>query len=340
MAEKNGQVGEPSPEKFRIESLPGFDAVPRDMQDALEKFNDEAGEIVHSFLATLESQPPPPIIYHYTNDVGLKGILETGLLWLTDIFSLNDPSELTHGFSVAINALTSNVARDSAVGQKFAKKFAAFAEQGAIPKTAHFFMCSFSSSGDDLGQWRAYADNGRGYAVGFDAKTLENRFTKKDGIPIPSNSTFHITYNDAQLLGIQSQIVEKMRNLIMSPAGRDLKNAAINVYMAELQMLLTLHILQTILFFKHEAYANEREFRFLQIHKANEPPTVKVSARRYGLVKYREFDWRSVAPDALKKIVVGPAADYGTAYQFAKDSLGLFHPRNVEITRSEIPHRA
>lgn len=322
-----------------MEHLPGFDAVPRDMQDALERFNDDAQEIVHSFLATLESQQPPPIVYHYTNDVGLKGILETGQLWLTDIFSLNDPSELTHGFSVAIDALTRKVAGDSVVAQKFAKNFAVFKEQGAIPKVAHFFMCSFSSCGDDLGQWRAYADNGRGYAVGFDGKALENGFTKKDGVPIPNNSTFHIIYNDARLLGIQSQIVEKMRNLIMLPAGRGLQNAPVNVYMAELQMLLTLHILHTILFFKHEAYANEREFRFLQIYKADEPPTVKFRTRRYGLVKYREFDWRSIAPDALKKIVVGSAADYETASQFARDCLGLSHFNNVEIARSEIPYR-
>ena len=339
MADKNGEVGEPSQKTYRIQSLPGFDAVPQDMQDALERFNEDATEIVHSFLAALESLPPPPIIYHYTNDVGLKGILETGQLWLTDIFSLNDPSELTHGFSVAINALTSKLASDSAVGQIFAKNFAAFAQQGAIPKVAHFFMCSFSSTGDDLGQWRAYADNGRGYAVGFDAKALEDGYTKKDGIPIPHNSTFHITYNDAQLSAIQSQIVEKMRSLIMLPAERNLKNAAINVYMAELQMLLTLHILQTILFFKHEAYANEREFRFLQIHKADEPPPVKVRTRRYGFVKYREFDWRSLAPNALKEIVVGPAADYGTGSQFVKDCFDLFHVANVEVTRSEIPYR-
>jgi hypothetical protein len=339
MSEKNKQSGEPSPEKYRIESLPGFDAVPRDMQDALERFNDDAQEIVHSFLATLESQPPPPIVYHYTNDVGLKGILETGQLWLTDIFSLNDPSELTHGFSVAIDALTSKTAGDSVVAQKFAKNFAVFAEQGAIPKVAHFFMCSFSSCGDDLGQWRAYADNGRGYAVGFDAKALENGFTKRNGIPIPNNSTFHIIYNDAQLLGIQSQIIEKMRSLIMRPAGRGLQNDAIKVYMAELQMLLTLHTLHTILFFKHEAYANEREFRFLQIHKADEPPTVNVRARRYGLVKYRDFEWRKVAPDALKKIVVGAAADYATASQFAKNCLGSYHFNNVEVARSVIPYR-
>jgi hypothetical protein len=131
-----------------------------------------------------------------------------------------------------------------------------------------------------------------------------------------------------------------MRNLIMLPAGRGLQNAAITVYMAELQMLLTLHILHTILFFKHEAYASEREFRFLQIYKADEPPPMKVRARRYGLVKYREFDGRNIAPHALKKIVVGPAADYATASQFAKDCLGLFHFNNIEVARSEIPYRA
>jgi hypothetical protein len=238
-----------------MDSLPGFDAVPKDMREALERFNDEAEGIVQSFLATLESQPPPQIIYHYTNDVGLEGILETRQLWLIDIFSLNDPSELTHGFEVAISALTSKVANDSAAGQKFAKNFAAFAQQGAIQRTAHFFMCSFSSCGDDLGQWRAYADNGRGFALGFDAKVLENAFTKKDRIPIPNNSTFHITYDDARLFAIQSQIVEKMRNLILMPSGRGLQDATINVYMAELQMLVTLHMLQSTLFFKHEAYA-------------------------------------------------------------------------------------
>jgi hypothetical protein len=38
MSEKTEQAGKPSPENYRMESLPGFDAVPRDMQDALERF--------------------------------------------------------------------------------------------------------------------------------------------------------------------------------------------------------------------------------------------------------------------------------------------------------------
>ena len=339
MADKHGRLDQPFSEKDSSERLPGFDLVPRDMQEALEKFNGEAEQIVHSFLETLESQESPPIIYHYTNDAGLRGILETGQLWLTDIFSLNDPSELRHGFSHAVSLLNNKVLNGSPASKIFAKNFAAFAQQGGIQKAAHFFMCSFSSCGDDLGQWRAYADNGRGYVLGFDAKALETAFTKEGEKPIPNNSTFHVTYKDTQLVEIHRQIIEKIFDLISLPHGRGLQNTAINVYMAELQMLLTLHTLQTALFFKREAYANEREYRLLQIHKASAPPAVKLKARRYSLVRYREFDWRSIGAGALKQIVVGPAADHQEAFQFATDCLGVFHAGTVEITRSEIPYR-
>jgi hypothetical protein len=311
------------------------------MQDALGKFNVEAEQIVHAFLGTLDSLKPPPILYHYTNDVGLRGILETGQLWLTDIFDLNDPSELSHGFSHAIKAMNAMASEGRPESRIFAKNFAAFAEQGAIEKAAHYFLSSFSSRGDDLGQWRAYADNGRGYALGFDAEVLEDGFTKKYGAPIPNNMTFHVTYEDAKVAEIHHRIIEKMFELLSLPRGRGLQTKTINVYMAELQMLLTLHTLRAALFFKHEAYENEREYRFMQIHRADSPPPeVKVRARPYSLVKYREFDWKAVASGALKQIVVGPAADYEKASQFARDCLRLFHARGVGITRSRIPYRA
>jgi hypothetical protein len=76
--------------------------VPPDMRDTLANPGREAEKIVDAFLITLEAAPPPPILYHYTNDVCLKGILESDKLWLTDILSLIDPSELSHGLSHAV----------------------------------------------------------------------------------------------------------------------------------------------------------------------------------------------------------------------------------------------
>jgi hypothetical protein len=53
----------------------------------------------------MEATEPPPLIYHCTDDAGLRGILETGKFWLSDIFNLNDPSELKHGYSLATSIL-------------------------------------------------------------------------------------------------------------------------------------------------------------------------------------------------------------------------------------------
>ncbi len=39
----------------------------------------------------------PTALYHYTDGQGLPGILQSGCIRLTDIFELNDPSELRHG---------------------------------------------------------------------------------------------------------------------------------------------------------------------------------------------------------------------------------------------------
>ncbi len=246
--------------------------------------------------------------------------------------------KLTNHLSIAIGD------EEWEYGNPFAEQLTAFALQKGIQGSAHFFVCSFSSCGDDLGQWRAYADNGRGYALGFDATALENGFTK-GGTPIPNTDTytaaFPITYKDAELAKIHRQIIEKMLGLISLPRGRNLQNAAINSYMTDLSVSLMVHTVHAALFFKHEAYDNEKEYRFLQTYSADAPPLeMKLRARPYSLVRYKEFDWRSLAAMALKQIVVGPAADHGKASQFARDCLRLCHAETVEITRSGIPYRA
>jgi hypothetical protein len=134
--------------------VPDPSLIPPDMNAELEKFKHDGQNIVDSFLQTLDEIPPPPILYHYTNDVGLKGILDTGNFWLTDITSLNDPSELIHGFSCALPILHDLVANIHPAGKKFTDNIEGFARTGGVHMAAHYFLSAFSSRGDDLGQWR------------------------------------------------------------------------------------------------------------------------------------------------------------------------------------------
>ena len=94
--------------------------------------------------------------------MGLRGILESGRLWLTDILSLNDPSELNHGLSLATTILNGKAANGPPESKLFADDFGEVMRLGKLQRSGDYFICSFSSAGDDLGQWRAYADSGHG----------------------------------------------------------------------------------------------------------------------------------------------------------------------------------
>jgi Protein of unknown function (DUF2971) len=313
---------------------------PTDIKATINNFYQRAEGVVNAFAGRIEKEPPPRMIYHYTNDAGLRGIIETGKLWFTDIFNQNDPSELRHGLNPAVEILEAEAAKGMPEAKLFAEHVAGVL-RGGVEQTAHYFVCCFSKADDDLGQWRAYADNGRGYAIGFDAGMLEQAFAKAK--PGPGHMTFPIIYGEVQLREMYRQIMSEVIPLVSLPRGKKFTNNVINEYMKDLSVSLCVPILRASLFFKHKAYSNEEEYRFLQLFdRGPTVPDLKYRGRPYSLVRYREFDWRSVAPDSLKTIMLGPAADKKIGSQFAETCLREFHPTPgiISITQSPIPYRS
>jgi hypothetical protein len=88
-----------------------------------------------------------------------------------------------------------------------------------------------SIKGNDLEQWRAYANNGRGYAIGFDGRMLETAFSQRDGKPIQEHMTFPVSYDEAKLQDIFRQLIAKVMPLISAPANMSLSSAVIESYM-------------------------------------------------------------------------------------------------------------
>ena len=314
--------------------------IAKEFDDALVNYDREALKILNTFAEPLQAKEPPQTIYHYTDDKGLKGILESGKIWVTDIFDLNDPSELQHGLSHAIDILKSKQIESLPDTKRFATHFSHF--HPFVEEIAHFFVVSFSSRRDELGQWRAYADDGRGFAMGFDARGLENAFAQVDDPLNQMNPTFPVTYDDERLIGLHKQLTEKMFDLISFPSRNNADPATTNSCLEKLSVHHAANVIQTTVFFKHQAYENEKEYRFLQLFPGVRPaPAVKYRMRSYSLVRYREFAWRSVAGSSLKEIVVGPAAA-DQELKFAADCLQAFHLTDevVKIGRSKIPYRS
>ncbi|SCX63746.1 Protein of unknown function [Nitrosospira sp. Nsp1] len=315
--------------------------VPADMLEAIESCYQRCAEHVDEFASQMDSQPAPASVYHYTNSTGLLGILESGKVRLTDIFGLNDPSELRHGVNHACEILAAEALKDHSAAKLFAEKFIRVMG-GGVQESAHFFVACFSCDGDDLGQWRAYGDNGRGFALGFGGGLIEKAFVNVDERGY-GNAGFPVTYNDALLRKMHQLLVREVLPLIGMPFSRNLSDAATNEFMKELSIHLSVCVIRAAIFFKHEAYKNEQEYRFLQIREVNLPvDDLKHRTWGYSLIRFAEFDWKTRDQHALREIVIGPAANENDARLFARNCLlaGGFDPEKVIVRQSKIPYRS
>ena len=151
-----------------------------------------------------------------------------------------------------------------------------------------------------------------------------------------------VTYDDKLLREMHQKLVGVVIPLIAMPAGRNLGNAAINKFMKGLSASFSVCVIRAAIFFKHEAYANEQEYRLLKICEAHQSiDGLRLRARRFALTRFTEFDWRSKGHHMLRGIIIGPAADERASRSFIHECLraGGFDPTRVTICQSKIPYR-
>ncbi len=104
------------------------------------------------------------VVYHYCDLSTAIKILENSKLWATHVSYLNDSSELQYGFQ-SIKRAVETYAGSHSSDRVAALVLEHFTKLPEYP----YFVTSFSNSRDKLSQWRSYADDGRGCAIGFRA---------------------------------------------------------------------------------------------------------------------------------------------------------------------------
>ena len=107
------------------------------------------------------------LIYHYCSADTFNAICSQKTIRLCDIFSMNDFLEMHWGYSIWERVANELITE---IGYEFID---------SIDKIIHYsgmnclvLASCFSLDGDVLSQWRAYADDGQGYVIGFEAKQL------------------------------------------------------------------------------------------------------------------------------------------------------------------------
>jgi hypothetical protein len=106
-----------------------------------------------------QSRAVPGMLWHYTIEKGLKGILESGTLWASAAPTLNDYQEMQRGTEFV------SARMETTRHKAFANDWRQAVSDGFI---ANSYIASLSAAYDDLSQWRGYAKESQGFAVGFD----------------------------------------------------------------------------------------------------------------------------------------------------------------------------
>ena len=255
-------------------------------------------------------QLPTTTLYHYTSVGGLVGIVEKKVLWATHISFLNDTVEIRH----AITLLQSRIAElASGLTDARAKPFVQLREwlQHGFIYNHLLFVCSFTSNGNLLSQWRGYCPPGKGVSVGINPDALMHAADAQG---------FYVTrcvYEPADQCTLMDEVLDKILATAddlgeAPPSERHPTQSYYNAFDRHEDLLL-----QTAARIKHHAFSEEEEWRAIsRVSRKLNDPALRFREGATRLIPYVEFSLPRKCDDSLhfEQVYVGPSAEPRLAF--------------------------
>lgn len=264
---------------------------------------------------------PPGTIYHYTTQKGILGIVPPRSMWATQVHFLNDKNEVFLTFKLLEKELRRMAGESQS--PEYRNLLKDIRHNLSNVDQTHICTISFCESGDLLSQWRGYAAQGKGYALGFDLATLSNTAKQQNFVIWPC------VYNPSLQLELVNYLLECW---IKKFCDRMLNHGQmieeINASICKLAPII-----------KDESFIEEQEWRLISSATGKEK-NMAFREGEFSLIPYLNFNLSDKNnKDCLTKIVVGPSPHT----DLAMNSLAMFLKQNkfsnVEVVSSRIPFR-
>lgn len=296
-------------------------------------------------------------VYHYTSPQGLYGILGNATIRFTDCQFLNDKSEYTHirkplfkAFDEIRSELHNDLDRSilTMLSENFEADDVRTAKEPASDADAlgkRYFVFCASTAPDLLGMWNYYVKGGnyQGYNIGFKISKLLDCFSS---ISNPEVDVFYglVIYKEIDQIRILKDLLLKAdqaleERLEKASSGEDLHSARQEVIGEILS-----YIGNYRLFFKDEAFSNEKEYRFVlrlpaQIRKGTGDPMRVGFDIRNGI--FTPFCDLSISKEkTIDSITLSPMLESELAKQGLSRYLRLNgYSSKIAIGQSSIPIR-
>ena len=237
------------------------------------------------------------IIYNYCSAETFLKIIESKKLLLTSTKTMNDALEMEWFKGLFINILNNKLS------EGVSKDIVDSIYTNVIINMSPRYISCFSESGDMLSQWRAYADDGRGIAIGFSIDNMKiNRM-------FPATLAMD---NDERSVGLCKVIYtrEAQENFINNMIEEYISGKSLIESASSISQLSTI--------FKNPAFLEEREWRILHspilcyngtsndsmiMGKISE---CKFRMTSFGISPYFDWSFANHDPLPIKEVILGP----------------------------------
>ena len=317
------------------------------------------------------------IIYHYTSEEGMRGIVESDRIWATDIGFLNDYTEFRQAFKEEYVGALTDAFREGLPKDLY--DTARVVIEGILSKrisnilkiiqdsisTHQAFVCSFTTlprpsgadPGDRLSQWRGYSRSSQGLSLGFNKTLLTKQIEFDNGYS--KAVLLECIYEDKetffffQTMGREAAMRFKDRWLRNEPVPDWFQTLIPNpteeykktqVYFLKSLSEATAEFFTKAARLKHSGFREECEWRivFYARRDALAPDFVRLRNGQFGQTPFIEIPLALAKPEksSLQRIVVGPS-DHKEDIKHSVELLLRKHGINgVEVATSLIPYRS
>jgi hypothetical protein len=290
-------------------------------------------KVKSAVLNAILDEVPKKLLYHYTDQNGLLGIIRSKEIWATHHQYLNDTQEFLYAKELVRSELEGRISR-ATDGDRPLLEVMSSALNGPGNEDVNLFVASFSEEPDSLPQWRAYGGSASGFATGFQCE----RLVLPEGFVLAP-----CIYDQAKQLQIVDAIVSEV--LDRKPETLIPQENVVRV-----MLLFALHAFALIL--KHPKFAEEREWRIVSRVMMDNAPAFPIEDAtrldfRVGksmLIPYRCVSLKSGDESfLLKRVVVGPNPNPQQARRSVRtllnSKLNREESSSIEIQSSDIPYR-
>lgn len=317
--------------------------------------------------------PAPPILYHYTDAAGLKGIVDDvgrssfpGIyqapqysqydfakvirFQASDVRFMNDRDELRAAGRVFAELIDQSVdpgaAHEHRGRQILARLSKELHDNGFLPDPAQVFAVCLSTQPDDLSQWRGYAGGTGGFAIGIPYAALAAYTYPLFAFPEPMDPALGLPPT-AELIKVSYDLADietQAASFIRSYEGAE-ERSPNDVDLARFGLAKLLPR------FKGPGFSGENEWRAITHFAPRGPvPLVgEVRAGRLGLMPYTAFavnlhagfhDHRAIRPDrTIEHLIVGPGPHQDLQITAARQLLGMNGHDPSVVEPSEVTFR-